>query len=133
MITAVDTSILLDILVPNETLKTAWQSLREKAGVQGRWRDNPHTLITHLAESGASAHSYAARRNGAPAKVPTVGRKSGYQMRKEAKFLKNLAPQSGLEPETLRLTAECSTIELLRSICNSHVARCAWRTCETSV
>jgi DNA-binding beta-propeller fold protein YncE len=26
-----------------------------------------------------------------------------------------LAPQSGLEPETLRLTAECSTIELLRS------------------
>ncbi len=28
---------------------------------------------------------------------------------------KNLAPQVGLEPTTLRLTAECSTIELLRS------------------
>ncbi len=27
----------------------------------------------------------------------------------------NLAPQVGLEPTTLRLTAECSTIELLRS------------------
>jgi hypothetical protein len=26
-----------------------------------------------------------------------------------------LAPQVGLEPTTLRLTAECSTIELLRS------------------
>jgi hypothetical protein len=27
----------------------------------------------------------------------------------------SLAPQVGLEPTTLRLTAECSTIELLRS------------------
>jgi hypothetical protein len=27
----------------------------------------------------------------------------------------DLAPQVGLEPTTLRLTAECSTIELLRS------------------
>src|SRR5664280_1967372 len=32
----------------------------------------------------------------------------------ETKGLK-LAPQVGLEPTTLRLTAECSTIELLRS------------------
>ncbi len=29
--------------------------------------------------------------------------------------LLGLAPQVGLEPTTLRLTAECSTIELLRS------------------
>jgi hypothetical protein len=28
---------------------------------------------------------------------------------------KELAPQVGFEPTTLRLTAECSTIELLRS------------------
>jgi hypothetical protein len=28
---------------------------------------------------------------------------------------KDLAPQVGLEPTTLRLTAECSAIELLRS------------------
>ena len=27
-----------------------------------------------------------------------------------------MAPQVGLEPTTLRLTAECSTIELLRSV-----------------
>jgi hypothetical protein len=27
-----------------------------------------------------------------------------------------LAPQVGFEPTTLRLTAECSTVELLRSI-----------------
>ena len=31
------------------------------------------------------------------------------------KSLKRLAPQVGLEPTTLRLTAECSTIELLSS------------------
>jgi hypothetical protein len=30
--------------------------------------------------------------------------------------LKILAPQVGLEPTTLRLTAECSAIELLRSV-----------------
>ena len=28
-----------------------------------------------------------------------------------------LAPQVGLEPTTLRLTAECSAIELLRNVC----------------
>ena len=32
-----------------------------------------------------------------------------------SKYLISLAPQVGLEPTTLRLTAECSTIELLRS------------------
>ena len=31
------------------------------------------------------------------------------------KIVKGLAPQVGLEPTTLRLTAECSAIELLRS------------------
>jgi len=39
---------------PVTTLKTAWHNLRKKAGVQGRWHDNRHTLITDLAESGAS-------------------------------------------------------------------------------
>ncbi len=39
---------------PVTTLKTAWRNLREKAGVQGRWHDNRHTLISDLAESGAS-------------------------------------------------------------------------------
>jgi hypothetical protein len=36
------------------------------------------------------------------------------------KLLKEMAPQVGLEPTTLRLTAGCSAIELLRS-----VAECA--------
>ncbi len=35
---------------------------------------------------------------------------------KRRKSLKRLAPQVGLEPTTLRLTAECSAIELLRSV-----------------
>jgi hypothetical protein len=33
----------------------------------------------------------------------------------DRKSQKRLAPQVGLEPTTLRLTAECSAIELLRS------------------
>ena len=39
---------------PVTTLKTAWRNLRKKAKVTGRWHDNRHTLITDLAESGAS-------------------------------------------------------------------------------
>jgi len=38
---------------PMVTLKTAWSTVRRKAGVEGRWHDNRHTLITDLAESGA--------------------------------------------------------------------------------
>jgi integrase len=38
---------------PITTFKTAWTSVRTKAGVKGRWHDNRHTLITELAESGA--------------------------------------------------------------------------------
>jgi integrase len=39
---------------PVTTLKTAWRNLRKKAEITGRWHDNRHTLITELAESGAS-------------------------------------------------------------------------------
>jgi len=35
------------------TLKTSWNNVRTKTKVMGRWRDNRHTLITDLAESGA--------------------------------------------------------------------------------
>jgi hypothetical protein len=46
----------------------------------------------------------------------TPGRRLAFSKRlKGWKSLKGLAPQVGLEPTTLRLTAECSTIELLRS------------------
>ena len=37
------------------------------------------------------------------------------RLRSKRKPLKGLAPQVGLEPTTLRLTAECSAIELLRN------------------
>ena len=37
--------------------------------------------------------------------------------------MKSLAPQVGLEPTTLRLTAECSTIELLRSKAGEMLSR----------
>jgi integrase len=38
---------------PCTSFKTVWAKIREDAGVQGRWHDNRHTLITELAESGA--------------------------------------------------------------------------------
>jgi hypothetical protein len=34
-----------------------------------------------------------------------------------------MAPQVGLEPTTLRLTAECSAIELLRSVVRARAKR----------
>jgi integrase len=37
---------------PITSFKTAWTKVREKAGVNGRWHDNRHTLVTELAESG---------------------------------------------------------------------------------
>ena len=40
---------------------------------------------------------------------------------------RDLAPQVGLEPTTLRLTAECSTIELLRSNWSLYLNRAGWR------
>ena len=42
-----------DPTMPIKSLKTAWDSVRKKAGVSGRWHDTRHTLITELAESGA--------------------------------------------------------------------------------
>src|SRR5438270_7978884 len=36
------------------SFKTAWKTTRKNAKVTGRWHDNRHTLVTELAESGAS-------------------------------------------------------------------------------
>jgi integrase len=38
---------------PVSSLKTAWRNLKERTGVEGRFHDTRHTLITELAESGA--------------------------------------------------------------------------------
>ena len=35
------------------SFKTAWRNLRKRVGVEGRFHDTRHTLITELAESGA--------------------------------------------------------------------------------
>ena len=43
-------------LVPTQpvtSLKTAWRNLKARTGVEGRFHDTRHTLITELAESGA--------------------------------------------------------------------------------
>ena len=43
----------LDPTLPLTTLKTVWGTIKETAGIAGRWHDNRQTLITELAESGA--------------------------------------------------------------------------------
>jgi integrase len=43
----------LDPARPISSLKTAWRNVKARAGVQGRFHDARHTLITELAESGA--------------------------------------------------------------------------------
>jgi integrase len=43
----------LDPTKPITSLKTAWKNAKKRAGVQGRWHDARHTLVTELAESGA--------------------------------------------------------------------------------
>jgi integrase len=43
----------LDPSKPITSLKTAWRNVKARAGVEGRWHDARHTLITELAESGA--------------------------------------------------------------------------------
>lgn len=43
----------LDPTRPVTSIRTAWNNVRERAGVQGRFHDSRHTLITELAESGA--------------------------------------------------------------------------------
>jgi integrase len=44
---------LLDPTRPITSLKTAWRNVKSRAGVEGRWHDTRHTLITELAEGGA--------------------------------------------------------------------------------
>jgi integrase len=43
----------MDVTRPVTTLKTAWKTVKTRAGVSGRWHDARHTLITELAEGGA--------------------------------------------------------------------------------
>jgi integrase len=38
---------------PVSSLKTSWKNVKDRAGVQGRFHDTRHTLITELAEGGA--------------------------------------------------------------------------------
>ncbi len=45
-----------------------------------------------------------------------IGKATKASSNARLKLLKKLAPQVGLEPTTLRLTAECSAIELLRNV-----------------
>ena len=47
--------------------------------------------------------------------LPPGPHKSRQPVEAASKFLNSLAPEVGFEPTTLRLTAGCSTVELLRN------------------
>jgi hypothetical protein len=64
---------------------------------------------------GNSARNGENRKARSPRRLRTCGRGAALTNRVGRTSKKRLAPQVGLEPTTLRLTAECSTIELLRS------------------
>ena len=44
----------MDPTRPISSLRGPWTAIRTKTGIRGRWHDTRHTLITELAESGAS-------------------------------------------------------------------------------
>ena len=48
------------------------------------------------------------------------------------KSIKSMAPQVGFEPTTLRLTAECSTVELLRNRDSMFITAFLRNLCQTS-
>ena len=78
---------------------------RRGSGTEGKLAGQPWRGRTERrTETGSSSKDYAGTRRDAVNK----------RARKSVEG-RSLAPQVGLEPTTLRLTAECSTIELLRS------------------
>ena len=77
-------------------------------------------IIRHIAQLLRDTHVYPQYFFGVPTKVPTAREISRFYRRDDGCILLiNMAPEVGLEPTTLRLTAECSAIELLR---NEYVA-----------
>ena len=62
------------------------------------------------------------RRLGAPKgqEKGNVPRREITRRRKSSNFRRELAPQAGFEPATLRLTAGCSAVELLRNLGRTH-------------
>jgi hypothetical protein len=56
------------------------------------------------------------------------------KMKTPEDFIWGLAPRAGLEPATLRLTAECSTIELSRNVVqNEHKNNTTTKLCQVSL
>ena len=101
---------------PDRAVAARGAQLTKRAGLSETLRDarRPH--------SGTSGLVGNSPRNPGESPVPrSIGhfrQVPGWQgvNREEWEFVgRGLAPQVGLEPTTLRLTAECSTIELLRS------------------
>src|SRR5690349_17867245 len=69
----------------------------------------------HLQRFGDRTYAFEAHKKIVGISLPTICKWHGIR-EGHCKLLKEMAPQVGLEPTTLRLTAGCSAIELLRSV-----------------
>ncbi len=87
-----------------------------------------HVLRRHLAEK-TRAYKNNSQKNQQPPKQPPEQDKGGHlsdSLFNLLNLIAIMAPEVGLEPTTLRLTAECSAIELLRSVLGREtMSRCA--------
>ena len=113
-------------LYTQRTWKCLIRGRQPRAGVNKRWKTEPETQRNGRGagvEPGRNRRANRGvlerrdhRRRGTSSKVLRDAKDDAVNKRaRKSLEEKDLAPQVGLEPTTLRLTAECSTIELLRS------------------
>src|SRR5216684_9425032 len=95
---------------PIRSSRASWDGPRRR---QFAWRSATDTLETRPSALPQTC-SEERHLSQAPSKVPKVT--GGAECRSAVSGRKEMAPQVGLEPTTLRLTAGCSAIELLRSV-----------------
>ena len=121
---------------PYVDIKNSFRSALKRASIDNfRFHDLRHTFASHLIISGADlmtakellghksikmtmrySHLSPDYKRQAIEKMDTyMDTKEEESKINSSNLLKNMAPQAGLEPATLRLTAGCSSIELLRS------------------
>src|SRR5262249_32463641 len=95
-----------DVLVMGTRERRARQS---RGAVDGSREGRHDVERVHAGDRRRAAHG------GGQGRIRIVHNCSPTGKDERANSLKRLAPQAGLEPATLRLTAECSAIELVRN------------------
>ena len=97
---------------PITSLKTAWRNIKERAGVEGRWHDTRHTLITELAESGAGDETIMAIAGHVSRQM--LARYSHIRMEAKRKALDAVGTRS--EPDAAKRSGQEGTAEGKRDV-----------------